>query len=197
MKILESLRIYFLIVSASPYQYPDSNDHHRQSIDDPEREPRGPEEVPDMCIWESELFRDEACSRVTDEEYGTQGSSLKTQDSNSLKPPKRKKYHKQDDPLKAHLEKRIGKISDSVYHHRERAIIRTISWEFSVDIVADTTESECDRDTYCEDISDLEESVSVSLGKKKNSHENSEESAMKTHSSLPYGKYLDGIFYEK
>jgi hypothetical protein len=81
-------------------------------------------------------------------------------------------------------------VSDSVYHHHERTIVWTISWELLIDPVADTSEPECYRDTYCKDISDLEESISISSTKKKYSQENSEKSTMETHASLPYREDL-------
>jgi hypothetical protein len=70
-------------------------------------------------------------------------------------------------------------------HHREGAIVWIISWEFPIDPVADATESERYRDAYCEYICDLEESVSISLSKKKDRKKNSEKSSMEAHPSLP------------
>ena len=82
-------------------------------------------------------------------------------------------------------------------HHREGAVVWTISWEFPIDPVTDTTETESNRNTYCEDICDLKESVSVFSRKKKNSYEYSEESTMKTHSSLPDREDLYRVLYKK
>jgi hypothetical protein len=114
-----------------------------------------------------------------------------------LQSPSTKHYSEQYNPLKTHLEQGIGEVTDSADHHGEWTIVWTISWEFPIDPIADTTESKRDRDTYCEDICDLEESITVSLGKKKNGHKNSEESSMKTHASLPYREDLQGIGYKE
>jgi hypothetical protein len=81
-------------------------------------------------------------------------------------------------------------VSHSRDHHREWTIVWAVSWEFCVNPVADTTESESYWDTHCEDISDLEESISIPLGKEKNCEENSEESPMEAHASLPDREYL-------
>jgi hypothetical protein len=106
----------------------------------------------------------------------------------------RQNHDKQTYTLQEHLEEWRREVRCSGDRHREYPIIGSISWEFLIDPVTNSPESECYGYDDGERIYERPELIGISFCEEIYSEYHPEESSMETHPSFPDLDYIKRIF---
>jgi hypothetical protein len=147
-----------------------------------------------MCIWRTEELCEYPEYPISYEEYSTRSSWCASRFLLivSIEQHDREEHN----TLEKCLKEWTRKIRDTIFYDSKWSAIGGISQKFLIYSVADTTESESEREDRHEDIGYIEEPIVISPSEEYHSEYDSESPTMEAHATLPYREYIGRMIDE-